>query len=74
LTHLTNIRTGNRGAHTDIARIAAKEIAIIPASDAVTPIPIPIRIVIVIIMTTTEEKLAIRSCTNAMRDAFVMEA
>ncbi|KAH1878673.1 hypothetical protein KXW95_003619 [Aspergillus fumigatus] len=58
LTHLTNIRIGNTGAHTDIARIAVKEVAAVlaiifannPGSDTVTPIPTPIRTVIVITM------------------------
>ncbi|GFF75794.1 uncharacterized protein C5E4.10c [Aspergillus lentulus] len=74
LTHLTNIRTRNRGARTDIARIAAKEVAIvlaiIPTGDTATPIRTPIRTVIVITMTKTEGKLARRSRTNAMRDTF----
>jgi hypothetical protein len=81
LTHLTNIRTRNRGAHTDIARIAEGEVAIVLAidlaivlaSDTVTPIPTPTpyRAVIVITMTTTEETFARRSRTNAVRDTFL---
>ncbi|KAF7171708.1 hypothetical protein CNMCM5623_004018 [Aspergillus felis] len=77
LKHLTNVRTRNRGAHTDIARIAAKQVAIVLAivlaSNTVTPIPSPspIRAVIVIAMTTTEGTFARRSRTNAMRDAFL---
>ncbi|KAM0120971.1 hypothetical protein ACP6JC_002344 [Aspergillus fumigatus] len=51
-------RIGNTGAHTDIARIAVKEVAAVlaiifannPGSDTVTPIPTPIRTVIVITM------------------------
>ncbi|GAQ04233.1 uncharacterized protein C5E4.10c [Aspergillus lentulus] len=68
------LKTRNRGARTDIARIAAKEVAIvlaiIPTGDTATPIPTPIRTVIVITMTKTEGKLARRSRTNAMRDTF----
>ncbi|GIC87157.1 uncharacterized protein Aud_003538 [Aspergillus udagawae] len=66
-------RTRNRGAHTDIARIAEEEVAMVLASDTVTPIPTPTpyRAVIVITMTTTEETFARRSRTNAMRDTFL---
>ncbi|EAW21316.1 uncharacterized protein NFIA_064800 [Aspergillus fischeri NRRL 181] len=71
-------RIGNRGAHTDIARIAAEEgatvltiiLAINPASDTVTPIPTPIRTVIVIPMTMTEGTFTRRSRTDAMCDTF----
>ncbi|GFF58854.1 uncharacterized protein C5E4.10c [Aspergillus udagawae] len=69
--------TRNRGAHTDIARIAEEEVAIVLAivlaSDTVTPIPTPTpyRAVIVITMTTTEETFARRSRTNAMRNTFL---
>jgi hypothetical protein len=69
LTHLTNIRTRNRGAHTDIARITGKEVAvdllIIPASDTVTPIRAVI-LITVIIVTPTEGTFARRSHTDAM--------
>ncbi|KAF4270028.1 hypothetical protein KXW98_001685 [Aspergillus fumigatus] len=52
------LKIGNTGAHTDIARIAVKEVAAVlaiifannPGSDTVTPIPTPIRTVIVITM------------------------
>ncbi|GFF93239.1 uncharacterized protein C5E4.10c [Aspergillus lentulus] len=68
------LKTRNRGARTGIARIAAKEVAIvlaiIPTGDTATPIRTPIRTVIVITMTKTEGKLARRSRTNAMRDTF----
>ncbi|KAH3022921.1 hypothetical protein KXV73_000979 [Aspergillus fumigatus] len=52
------LKIGKTGAHTDIARIAVKEVAAVlaiifannPGSDTVTPIPTPIRTVIVITM------------------------